>query len=323
MTCLKVSASSKTGNFPCLRYKISEVKLYKQGQVPGHEWSMRWNKNTSEPIQEWASAETRVIQVSEGYSDRVLELRVRRFVPQDGDKLERSWAYNGEKRTAKIPPFALIDLGRGKTSYVKYIRDSMDQAFDKILSRKRSGKRDERRGMLYQTYIQAVKHCELRNTPEESKDVLLLTFRLWMAIRLSTKSVFIVGEDTLGMSRDILDETSGNPGKIPLPPVLGAQLDVILIHHIQSNLRRQVLEKVEKMVSKRQLDTWMGTYLVTFMLLHNASLIIAHDKEYAKKHGMKVRISHETNREWLQRRILRHTVGPICPCGQSPGVSDG
>jgi hypothetical protein len=72
---------------------------------------------------------------------------------------------------------------------------------------------------------------------------------------------------------------------------------VILIHHIQSQLRRQVLEKVEKMVSKKQLDTWMGTYLVTFMLLHNASLIIAHDKDYATKHGIKVCISHETSRE--------------------------
>lgn len=297
MTCLKVSASSKTGNFPCLRYKISEVKLYKLGQVPGYEWSMRWNNSISEPIQEWASAETRVIQVSEGYSDQVLELRVRQFVPQEGDKLERSWVYAGEKRTAKIPPFALIDLDRGKSSYVKYIRSSMTQAYTKILSQERGEKGREGCGMLYQTYFQAVEHCKRDGTPEESRDVLRLTFRLWMAIRLSTKSVFIVGEDTLDMSRDILDETSGNPGKIPLPPVLGAQLDVILIHHIQSQLRRQVLEKVEKMVSKKQLDTWMGTYLATFMLLHNASLIIAHDKDYAKKHGIKVRISHETNRE--------------------------
>jgi hypothetical protein len=53
----------------------------------------------------------------------------------------------------------------------------------------------------------------------------VLTLRLWMAVRLTTKSTIIVGDETLGMSRDIMDKTSPIHGCIPLPPVMGAQLD--------------------------------------------------------------------------------------------------
>lgn len=280
LTCKRV-ANTKAGRFPCLRYKITDVRLYKLGQVPGYEWTKRWSSSVSDPIQEWATAETRTIHVSEGFSDQVLELRVRKFIPQEGDKLERSWYHNGDKKTVAIPPFALVDLEDGKESYMKHIQNSMNQAFGTILGRDA--------GLLYKTYYQTVEHCKDTSTPSESRDLLRHTFKLWMAIRFSTSSCFIVGEETLGMPRDILDQTSPNPGKIPLPPVLGAQLDLILIHHIQSQLRRQVLDKLERMVSKKKLNTWMITYLVTFVLLHNTALITAHDAGYARKHGMKVR----------------------------------
>lgn len=273
-------ANTKAGRFPCLRYKITDVRLYKLGQVPGFEWTRRWSNSVSDPIQEWASTETRVIHITEGYSDQVLQLRVRQFVPQDGDKLDRSWYYEGRKKSVAVPPFALVDLEDGKASYMKHIHNSMNQAFGKILGR--DG------GLLYKTYFQTVEHCKDPSTPLESRDLLRHTFKLWMAIRFSTTSSFIVGKETLGMSGDILDHTSPSPGRIPLPPVLGAQLDLILIHHIQSHLRRQVLDKLEKMVSKKKLNTWMITYLVIFVLLHNTSLITAHDAGYARKHGMKV-----------------------------------
>jgi hypothetical protein len=225
----------------------------------------------------------RVIQVSEGYSDKVLELKVRRFVPQEGDKLERSWDFEGERRAVRIPPFALVDLDQCKKACIDYIHGSMNQAFTSILGRDR--------GLLYRTYFQTVEYCKSPSTPPDSKDLLQHTFKLWMAIRFSTRSYFIVGDDTLGMPQDILDETSSTPGKIPMPPVLGAQLDLVLIHHIQSHLRRLVLDKLEKLIAKRHLNTWMATYMAIFILLHNASLIISHDASYARKHGMKQRFA--------------------------------
>ena len=279
MTCKKV-ANTKVGRFPCLRYKVTDVKLHKAGQVPGFEWTRRWNHNISDPIQKWASSDTKLIRIGDGYSSKPIEIRVRQFVPQDGDKLERTWDYNGVKKSVVIPPYALENWEDGKLAYSQHIRDSVSDIFKCVL-----GRRD---GLLHKTYAQAVQLSGDSTLSRESAELLNWTFTLWMSIRLSTRSGSIVGDETLGMNPDILDETNPNHGKIPLPPVLGAQLDLILIHHIQTKLRRDVLDRLQKMILKNKPGTWLVTYLVTFILLHNAALIIDHDASYASKHGMKV-----------------------------------
>lgn len=283
LTCKKVT-STKTGRFPCLRYKITDIRLYKPGQVPGYEWTRRWNNSISDPVQQWASDETRTIRISDGYSTKCIELRVRRFIPQDGDKLERTWDYQGTRKSVSIPPYALTELECGKEAYTKHIESSLLETFQNV-----SGPRD---GLLYKTYLRAWNLYNDSSMSKDSLEILQLTMKLWMSIRLSTTSGFIVGDETLGMSSNILDKTSSNPGKIPVPPVLGAQLDLILIQHIQTKLRRDLLDKLQKMILKNKHSTWFVTYLVTFILLHNTALITAHDANYAQKHGMKVSTRH-------------------------------
>jgi hypothetical protein len=144
-------------------------------------------------------------------------------------------------------------------------------------------------GLVYRTYKQAWALCKNpQSISQESLALLRVTFELWMSIRCSTASAFIVGDETLGMTSEILDESSPNHGMIPIPPVLGAQLDVILIHHIQTKLRRILLDRLQKLILKNKTANWLVVYLVTFMLLHNAALITAHDAKYARKHGMNV-----------------------------------
>jgi len=286
MTCKKV-VSTKASRFPCLRYKITDVRLYKPGQAKGFEWTRRWDNNVSDSIQKWASSEIKIIRLSEGYSDQTLQCRVRRFVPQPGDKLTRSWSYNGEKKEVELPPYALVSIDEGRFAYEKHIERSLNQTCTALCAK-------EPGGLLYKTYMQMLKLCKIQGATDDEKharSLLQETFKLWMSVRLTTKSVFIVGEETLGISS--LDETSPTPGQVPIPCVMGAQLDLILIHQIQSKLRRSVLEKLEKMVSKRKHNTWMVTYLVTFVLLHNTSLITAHDASYALKHHMDRRFARE------------------------------
>jgi hypothetical protein len=40
-------------------------------------------------------------------------------------------------------------------------------------------------------------------------------------------------------------------------------------------------------------NNWFCIYLCIFILLHNCSLITKQDVSYAKKHGLKVRISEQ------------------------------
>lgn len=291
-------SNSRAGRFPCLRYKITDVRLSKPGQVPGYEWTRRWVNNISDPIQQWESEEVKTIIISDGLTSRNhVEVQVRRFIPQTGDKLERTWDYHGTRMSVKIPPFALIRLDDVKRAYTDYMRISLNDAVFGLLG--------SPQGLLFQTYQRAITMVMDFSVCPEARELLNKTLMLWISVRLTTRSSFIVGSETLGMPRDILDETSPNPGKIPLPPVMGAQLDLVLIHHIQSKLRREVLDKLQRMISKNKQSTWMVIYLVMFILLHNTALIIRHDEGYALKHGMKVKTPDESEgREGVVPRVI-------------------
>lgn len=231
-------------------------------------------------IASWASYEDKLIQVSEGYTSRFVELRVRRFVPQEGDKLDRTWVHNGQRRSVPIPPYAIVDLDAAQAAYDEHINRGVAECFSRVVGPKDS--------LLRRTYNLAWSSAQSPALPEDERALLVLTLRLWMAVRLTTRSAFIVGDETLGMRRDIMDETSPNHGCVPLPPVMGAQLDMILIHHIQAKIRREMLDKLQKMTQSNKQKTWLTTYLVTFILLHNIALITEHDAGYARKHGIKV-----------------------------------
>ncbi|KAK6448342.1 hypothetical protein FP744_10004592 [Trichoderma asperellum] len=257
----------------------------RNGQVPGYEWTQRWTKGTSDPIQLWASSEIRTVYVSVCYSTERLPLKVRRFVPQEGDKLERTWAYRGAKKSAIIPPYALVDVEAGTSAYTAYIRASMEGIFRNMLG--------STNGLLYKTYLLAYRMWQKEERTSEVFGLLNWTLRLWVAIRLSTTSAFIVGQETLDMPANILDESSPDHGKIPLPPVMGAQMDMILIHHIQNKLRHELLDNLQKVMLRNKPTSWLVTYLVSFILLHNIALITKHDASYAEKHGMNRRFARE------------------------------
>lgn len=66
----------------------------------------------------------------------------------------------------------------------------------------------------------------------------------------------------------------------------GKQLDKLLLDHTLTKLRRETLDLLQKMTQEKKQDTWLTTYLISFMLLHNVALITKHDSDYAKKHRM-------------------------------------
>ena len=284
MTCKRV-ASNKVWRLPCLRYKITDIQLFKPGkQVEGCEWTRRWTEGVVDDIASWASTETKTIEVSEGFcQDKSVKLEVRRFIPQEGDKLERSWiAPDGSKQSVKIPPYAICDTVKAKEEYMRYIDESIIDCFNYVL-----GPQDE---LLARTYLIALARSQNPTVPETERSLLQTTLRLWMSIRLTTRSAIIVGNETLGMSLDIMDDSSPLAGKIPLPPVMGAQIDLILINQIQKSWRKEALEKLQEMIQNNKQKTWMTVYLVTYMLLHNTALITRHDAGYARKHGIPVSI---------------------------------
>ncbi|KAI0136535.1 hypothetical protein BJ170DRAFT_15910 [Xylariales sp. AK1849] len=284
LTCARVS-SVKIWRLPCLRYKITDVKLFKPGQVKGYEWTRRWAEGIADDISHWASLETRNVCVTEGYTPRPVQLRVRQFVPQEGDALERTWMHEGTRRSVTIPPFAIVNIEEAKTTYTDHINEGVKDCCRHVLTGKDK--------LIWATYALALSLSLEESTDPKEKDLLRKALRLWMAIRMTTKSTYIIGEERLGMNRDIMDETSPLRGHIPLPPVMGAQIELVLIHQLQSKWRREMLDGLQVMIQANSHTTWLTTYLVTFILLHNVSLLCQHDAGYARKHGIKARFARE------------------------------
>ncbi|KAK4231805.1 hypothetical protein QBC38DRAFT_204776 [Podospora fimiseda] len=271
----------------CARLKITDMKLFKPGQVRGFEWTQRWKGSIVDDIGTWESVEIRKIEVTEGYTGGSMKLEVRRFKPQEGDKLDRTWvSARGEKKKVAVPPYAIVNMDAAATDIKRYLRDYRQACFKALL-----GSQDN---LIYKTYALALERAGHSNpfVTLAEKQLLVNTLDLWFSIRLSTKSFEIVGEDLLEMPKDIIDDRSSDQyGKVPIPPVLGAQLDSILIHQILAKYRRTVLEDLSKMVQEKKPSTWLTIYLATFILLHNAALITKHDAGYAKKHGMNRRFA--------------------------------
>jgi hypothetical protein len=291
LSCKKIGSSAKVYRLNCLRVKITDVKLFKPGQVKGQEWTNRWKDSVMDDIGNWDSSQIRTIQVTEGYTGKSVRLQVRQFRPQEGDKIKRSWvARNGNKHEVNIPTFAIVNLDEARAEFNQYIKAGMVACCHHLL-----GSRDQ---LLWRTYSLAIKTAQDDSIEETERSLLLATLDLWMSVRLTTKSFEIVGDDTLGMPQNIINDQD-NPlhGKIPLPPVMGAQIDSVIIHQIQPLLRRKALDALQKMTQEKKQKTWLTTYLVTFILLHNISLITKHDADYAKKHGMPVSCARPSEAE--------------------------
>jgi hypothetical protein len=153
----------KLSKLPCLRYKITEIKLFKPGQVPGMEWTRRWSNNTIDDISTWASKQPRRIQVTEGYCSDPLELEVNRFVPVDGDMLYRNWVAGGIKKQALIPPYAIVDLATAEQAFRDYINRGGADFFKHVL--------DHKDKLLWETYSVAI---ERANSPETVSSQILV-----------------------------------------------------------------------------------------------------------------------------------------------------
>lgn len=134
-TCKNVS-TLKFAKLPCLRYKITEVKLFKPGQVPGLEWTSRWSNSKLDDISTWSSREIKTIHVTEGYSGKPLVLQVRQFVPLDCDRLERSWVDQGVKKSVEVPPYALADIAVSEKALRNHISQEGACFFNGVLKNK-------------------------------------------------------------------------------------------------------------------------------------------------------------------------------------------
>ncbi|PGH35483.1 hypothetical protein GX50_01698 [[Emmonsia] crescens] len=115
--------------------------------------------------------------------------------------------------------------------------------------------------LTLETYVFAREHMNLTRN-EEERVLMGNFFLLWFAIRRTATIDHIIGEDTLEMSPELDDRSCPWFGKIPLPPVMIQQLDMILTLGVLNPLREQVLEDFQKLLLANRPQSWMTMYLM-------------------------------------------------------------
>jgi hypothetical protein len=139
----------KTSRLPCLRYKLTEVRLFVGSMAPGLVWSTRWQDLQVKDINVWASSEIRTIKLTQDYVATPLTFKVRRFVPLESDMLDRRWAHGSVKKSVALPPYAFVNMKEALNVYKGFINQEGTRHFQSIL--------DRNDGLVWSTYGAAVK----------------------------------------------------------------------------------------------------------------------------------------------------------------------
>jgi hypothetical protein len=106
---------------------------------------------------------------------------------------------------------------------------------------------------------------------------------------METRSERICGDETLGMEPKDYGAACPNSGNILLPPVLSAQMEVIVTVMILLPMKKAVLHGLHELIQASRRGSLFTVYLCMFILLHSCALLTAADNKKARKQGLEVR----------------------------------
>ena len=104
---------------------------------------------------DWASDEIHTIAVSQIFLDARYELKVKKFIPRDGDRLEKLWRENGETRRFSVPPYAIANMEEAAESIRVMVEKSLHIYLNSLF---KQGPKDHSGNFLWETYLFAFQH---------------------------------------------------------------------------------------------------------------------------------------------------------------------
>lgn len=80
-------------------------------------------------IADWASTETKKILITQDIDcTPPCYLKVRRFVPAEGDAMARKWKNHGVEQEFLCTPYAIADMKEAARTLSSYVDETMEQA---------------------------------------------------------------------------------------------------------------------------------------------------------------------------------------------------
>lgn len=277
LTCFR-AVQRESRQLPCLRYKITDTELLDNEQSPRRAWTTRWKNMEMIDITNWASDTVKTIEITQGVGKTSYFLRVREFVPIEGDALARRRVIDGKEYEYGCTPYAVADMKEAGKVLRAFSEQTLTTAIPFYV---------KKNTLLHKTYNMAYQYSKTAESPKE-RHLLELTLRLWAASRMMSRSAYICGPETLGMIRRDFGPNSPDTGKILMPPVFSAQMEIIFVSQVLQPTKKNILNKLYALMDEKQRSSWLTIYLCIFLLLHSCALLTAKDHERANLQGIKV-----------------------------------
>ncbi|KAI1849908.1 hypothetical protein JX265_013495 [Neoarthrinium moseri] len=292
LTCLAVDLGSKKTihRLVCKRWKLSSTVLYRSG---GLEFTKRrgWEGTQVADLEphNWTSDQPRTIKLTLGLIDEPFEFRVRKFKPEPGDVLNRTWSYNGMTYETRIAPYAMENTDRARRVLFNHITANANAAIENY------ARDPQLHDLVGQTYKAAWDHMihvnnnKMRpnSTGVDPKRFMQDLLALWFATKNSLRSAWLVGDERLDMD---FETRQGYPfpNRLSVPRMICQQFDALNVNLIMQPARGRVLTDLWKLISSTDPQWFFTIYLAVFILLHQASAI-SKDRYWHARHRSYVR----------------------------------
>ncbi|KAL6856326.1 hypothetical protein J3F83DRAFT_448867 [Trichoderma novae-zelandiae] len=301
--CIGCKTFSKTSKktihrTPCFRGKITDAVLFRSG---GLELTKRWKGTEMRDVTTGriTPEDVRTIKFTLGICNEAITVDVVAFQPQSGDVTARFWTVpdgeHGVRKKKDLAHYCLADIQKTAKYFEEYIKKN---AVD-VMKRERAGGDDGARDVLERTYAYIIKrYQDLAGKSavigEDERELKFLgnMIILWFAMRHSTGSSWLLGEELLGMKPETRDDTYPLFGRVSVPRMILAQFDSINHTRLLSKYGKLVLSELESLMSRSQPRYFFLVYICLFMLLREASWIGEDRYRHARNnHGRSLRYS--------------------------------
>lgn len=104
-------------------------------------------------LTDWESPDIKFIDVSHGFCTDPIKLEVRRFIPEEGDVLERKWVHEGVHKRKRVEPYAIENMRNAAHEVKRYITANVPLSLVNFL--------EDRHKVVRDTYMLAYKQSML------------------------------------------------------------------------------------------------------------------------------------------------------------------
>ncbi|KAG9239332.1 hypothetical protein BJ875DRAFT_479458 [Amylocarpus encephaloides] len=217
------------------------------------------------------------VELSQNWTSNTMKIQLDRYQPRSTDKQFYSWYEDDVEHIYNTPAYGISNSDMSSSAMEEFLGQNFDEYISEHLRNASE--------ITRQTFKIA---REYKTLPLVGR-----ALKLWVGCRFIEEPWSIVGVETLGMARD---ENPNSPyyDRIPVPPIVDLQIDLIAINDILQPEMKKILNQVKKMLeSKHSWNNWFEIYLSHFILLHNVELTMAHDAWFVKRNNLKTKYSNK------------------------------